>query len=561
MKHNSFIDIKKTDEFHSFQIRILLGIYTSTFLGVGTISGFFQIGLLTYISIVVSFFCVSLLLFVDLFRKLESISRRYLTLFLDIFFASWSIYLSVENSAFSWLFYVILLIGHGARYGVKFSNAAALIILIQYNFLLLFTDLWSKIPLDLVSQMVVLALLPFYLNSLFKRLHIAKNEAEKLTMLKSKFLASMTHEIRTPLNGIIGTTRLLENTQPSPLQQKYLNALGYSSRLLHGLIDDILDFSKLEANKLKLNIVEFNLQESILEIVECLTPKCPNTGQSLIANIEDNVPTIVKGDKQRLQQVLVNLVSNALKNTDKVTGKVILNLSAQPDPADKSSVQICFKVIDNGIGIDKNAQKTLFDSYTQFSQSPSSNDDSLRPMGTGLGTAIVKELVEMMGGTIQLKSQKNKGSVFYFSLALSLVDHSSNSTQSTHSRPILESSLHVLVAEDDEINAMVSEQFLKDLGHSVELARDGKEALHSLHQSRYDMIFMDMHMPHASGLQVAQQFRHKNKITPIIGLTANATIEHREACLAAGMSDFLSKPVTPEKLSETIARNMLAQQV
>jgi len=496
----------------------------------------------------------------DMFRQLDSLWRRFLTLFVDIFYASLTIYLTADGSTMMWLLYVLLSIGYGARYGALYSYIAVILILLHYNLLLQFTDLWSRIPMDLAAQMLILFFLPFYLNSLFKRLHMAKEEAEQLNGLKSKFLASMTHEIRTPLNGIIGTARLMEGTHLNPLQQKYHSALSYSTQILHELIDDILDFSKIEADKLELNIVTFDLHQSVNQIVECLKPKTTQIQQELVANIESAVPRYINGDKQRLQQILVNLIGNGLKNSDPTSGKVTLNISLHSEKKEENYHNIRFSIRDNGIGIDKEKQRTIFDNYTQLNhqQLPGNREsDYLRPIGTGLGMAIVKELVELMGGNIQLHSKLGKGSTFYFTLPLEkainppIQEHTSNDGDQNNE------SLQILVAEDDEINAMVSEQFLKDLGHSVKLVRDGKQALHCLQQGNYDMVFMDMHMPHATGIEVTSVYRRQNQYTPIIGLTANATTEHRDACLAAGMSDFLSKPITPEKLSATINKNRL----
>jgi len=364
MQPNSFSDVKRSDEYQSFLVRIWLGLYAGVFSGVGILFDYFQIKTEIYWLTASTFLLITFLLFFDLFRRLESTPRRYLTLFIDISYASCTIYLTASGTSFVWLLYVLLYIGFGARYGARFVHVAATITLIQYNCLLLFTDLWSTVPLDLISQMLVLSFLPLYLNSLFLRLHIARTEAEKLTQLKSKFLASMTHEIRTPLNGIIGVTRLLENTVLDDIQQKYIQALSYSSNLLHGLIDDILDFSKIEANKFEINTSVFNIRDCVTQVAESLIPKAPNNKQIIRVNIGSTIPKLVMGDKQRIQQVLVNLINNALKSTDVHTGQIDLNLMTDTSNS-QDIILIKFEVVDNGIGIDKKAQKTIFDNYTQ----------------------------------------------------------------------------------------------------------------------------------------------------------------------------------------------------
>lgn len=552
---------------NQFSIRLVIGVFSGLFLAIGTKLGHFSISQFSYWCLFIAFIFSTLLYSRLNSQNNPSFLSQMSMAAIDISLMSWAIYLTADGIPYFGMFYLLLSISYSLHNDIRFSIISSLIILLEYNLLLYLTQLWLIIPFILISQMLILLFLPLYCQILWMQLHRAKQDAEQLTELKSQFLAFMTHEIRNPLNAILGSVHLLEKTELNAPQKKYLHGLSYSSQFLRGLIDDILDFSKIEAQKLKLNPVEFNLLQCIEQIVMSQQAQIAQTNLQISFNPGKNIPCYVRADQQRLQQILLNLVTNAIKNIASKKGQININLSLQSPVNSRGKCWIKFEVCDNGVGIDKEAQKILFENYTQIvasSNIDSRSQESAQPIhgknsshlgGTGLGMAIIKELVEIMGGKIELKSEKGIGSQFYFSLPLQTVTRVKSAFPHLPNRPALHQSLHVLVAEDEEINAMVSEQFLKDLGHSVEMVRDGQQALKKLMGKQYDMVFMDMHMPYANGIQVAQKFRQSNSITPIIGVTASATKEQREACLAAGMSDFLSKPITPEKLSAIIEKH------
>jgi len=313
--------------------------------------------------------------------------------------------------------YVWLYIGYGTRYGKRYLFAAQIVTLFQYNIALYYSNAWStNNPLDLITHLFVLATLPLYILSMIKRLHLAKTEAIKVAKFKSQFLASMSHEIRTPLNGIIGTSNLLSKTTLDNQQQKYSKALLYSSEMLLNLINDILDFSKIDANKIKLDKKEIDLHQCIEKIIHTLEFNANKKNLKLNYNIQKDIPNHLIGDQKRLNQILLNLVGNAIKFTEKGSVTInISNISADTQSNNKNienkHIILLFKIIDSGIGISPEDQQIIFERFTQVGNSSSTTNS-----GTGLGTAISKELVKIMGGKISVKSELGKGSEFSFTI-------------------------------------------------------------------------------------------------------------------------------------------------
>jgi signal transduction histidine kinase len=545
-KKHSFSQVKKTEEFNSFIIRLVLGSVATTFAGVGIYYDILHVSFATYLMISVTFYCLTFAIFVDLFRQLASTRRRYVTLFIDIFYTSFSIYVTAGETQVLWLFYIWLYIGYGSRYGKDYLFAARLLAMSQYVFVIYISDSWSKNSLDLMAHMLILFTLPYYILAMIKRLHLAKSEAIKVAKLKSQFLASMSHEIRTPLNGIIGTSHLLSKTSLDSLQKKYTNALIYSSEILLSLINNILDFSKIEANKIELNRDSIAIRQCIKKINQSLLFNANQKQIELHYQVHDYVPEQLIGDQKRLNQILLNLVGNAIKFTHQGQVSIDVTLDSKTD----NSCTLLFKVKDTGIGISSADQKIIFKRFTQVG-----SESALSSLGTGLGTTISKELIEIMGGFITIKSELGKGSEFRFTLLFDLpvLQEDPEKTSSLKSEELnTDKSMHILIAEDDDINAMILEQFLLDLGHYPVRVTNGLEVLEQLHSEKFDLIFMDLHMPKVSGLEATRKIRAENKLINIIGLTANATTEHKQSCLQVGMNDFLCKPITPLNLKKAI---------
>ena len=377
----------------------------------------------------------------------------------------------------------------------------------------------------------------------------AKHAAESANRAKSAFLANMSHELRTPMNGVMGMIALARRRMADPTGQDQLAKAKSSAERLLGVLNDILDLSKIEAERMVLEDAPLQLPDMIDNIVGTLGHKAAEKGLRLAVDLPaDLASQPLKGDPLRLGQILMNLIGNAIKFTE--LGEVTLRARSVEETPE--AVQVRFEVGDTGIGIDADAQTRLFQSFEQ-----ADNSMTRKYGGTGLGLAICKRLVQLMGGEIGVESMPGSGSTFWFVVPLKKREPGAVTPAPTVSSLTAEQRLQtefagtrVLVAEDEPITQMVTRGLLEDVGLVVDLAEDGQQALQLARQNPYALILMDMQMPVMNGVEATEVIRADslNRDTPILAMTANAFDEDRETCLTAGMNEHISKPVDPETL-------------
>ena len=408
-------------------------------------------------------------------------------------------------------------------------------------------------------------------KELENNLRRAKDEAEAASLAKSRFLANMSHEIRTPISGIIGMAEVLRATGVRPEQKRYLSMVLESSRSLLDIVNDLLDISRIEAHEMHLQVSDFDLAATVEKVAHTFEVEARNRGLALDVEIDPKAMTTVRGDSGRLGQVLRNLVSNAIKFTEKGRVRirvvpldpVIPDEQEQQEETTGAGQRFLFSVLDTGTGIPPGQEERLFASFSQLDDSYSK-----RHRGTGLGLAICKQLVDMMGGSIGYTGAPGEGTEFYFSVCFeealrkkSAEDVTVPSTSLAELPP-----LRILLAEDNTVNKLFITHFMQEAGHQVTAVGNGREALEAVLEMQHSpegdfhLVIMDVQMPEMDGVEATKAIRREGLDIPVIALTAYAMAGDEERFLAAGMNAYVSKPVDTEVLYRAIAGILISQQ-
>ncbi|WP_347068446.1 ATP-binding protein [Flavobacterium sp. WV_118_3] len=427
-----------------------------------------------------------------------------------------------------------------------------------------FSKLISILSIALISILSLLSL-SLYKNNIIRKktnqllkeknleLEVQKERAERASKARSEFLSTVSHELRTPLNAINGITHILLEDKPKESQLTYLNSLKFSGNYLSTFINDILEINRVESNALEVEHINFNIRELFQNIMDSFVEIANNNNVICRLNIEETVPSFLIGDPTKLSQILINLINNSLKFTK--DGDVWINVFQTGK--DGNCVDLHFEIIDTGIGILKEKQETIFDSFTQGSV-----EINRKYGGTGLGLSIVRRLVEILGGKIHLESELDKGAKFYFDLAFPIGEEikvEKKTGLGYDEQWLIDKK--ILLVEDNKINQMITKKMLERKQMVCTIIENGEDAIEHLekHRNEYDLVLMDVHLPGINGTIATEEIRKFDMQTPIIALTAISLDENREMLLSYGMNEVITKPFDPEKFYEIIATTIISR--
>lgn len=402
-------------------------------------------------------------------------------------------------------------------------------------------------PFSIASTIILVTYQLIYFSFLnarfYSEIHEKREEAIEASNAKSQFLSTMSHEIRTPLNAIIGLSHILGDSNPRPDQTQNIDALNYSGKILLNLLNNVLDFSKMESKEIELDPIPTDIKAAVKQIKKIHEASCLRKGIVMQVEIDDKIPSVWL-DAVRFNQVVNNLISNAIKFTDK--GSVSLKIWRLEEEESAQSIKLLTKITDTGIGMSEDQLEKIWDAFTQASVSTNRLYG-----GTGLGLPIVKKIVEAMGGSVRVDSEPGLGSSFYFEIELKVATEEDVTQKASKAKRDL-SGKKILLVEDNEINVMVGRQILEKTKLKVEVAKDGSEAVEMVQNNEYDAILMDIQMPIMDGYTASMEIRKFNKTIPILALSASVFMEVKDKIHRSGMNGFIFKPFEPEVLLDRV---------
>ena len=445
--------LRANPEFQSALVRMGFWGFSICYIGIGAVIGAYDVPVDHYVELFAAYLVLNTAILISVLLRAEWNARRYLSQIIDIVAVSLAIYLTGDPFSSFYLIYIWIFISAGTRYGRAHLGVAAASAVLSYSAVIMVLGVDTKQRLDLMFHLLVLVLLPLYQDSLLRKLRRARQAAEQANKAKSNFLANMTHELRTPLTGVLGMARLLRDSRLDAEQKEYVDGITSSANMLHALIGDILDLSKIDARKLQLEATVFDLRGPIKEVCDLLQGQALTKGLEMICDIGPSVPYRVRGDELRLRQILFNLVGNAVKFTEH--GEVMVRARIG-DPVDALPERhVVIEVTDTGIGIPADKLSLIFESFSQADAST-----TRRYGGTGLGTTIARDLTQLMGGRIEVVSEPGKGS--RFTVRLPLIDREGLPLPSTPD-PALQGRRVLIYERDPAMRELIAET-CRDLG-------------------------------------------------------------------------------------------------
>jgi len=544
--------LRDSAEFQSSLVRLVTWIFAVIYVGLSLLTDHHHVNADYFVVLFGVYIVIFLALFISVFYRSEWRARQFFTLVADITATSFSIYLTGDVTSPFFILYFLIFLSYGTRYGVVHLRAASLISVLAYSVTVMNISGWQDYAFEVSFVLLSLIIMPLYQYVLLRKMHQArqqaeqsKREAEASSQAKSAFLANMSHEIRTPLNGLMSMGQLLLNSPLDDEQQEYAVNLVSSGRALNAVINEVLDFSKIEAGMLEIHPLDFKLRQMLDEIIQLMQFSAEVKSLRLDYRCDPAITDYKHGDASRLRQVLINLIGNAIRFTQKGEVMLCVDLMAVSEAGER----LRFSIIDTGIGIKKSDQKKLFQRFSQLDETLARGHG-----GTGLGLAISKHLVEAMGGGIGVNSEFGKGSTFWFELPLQAATGPIKALSIEESKETSLDGLRVLLVDDDAINRLAGQRMLEQKGCEVLLAKDGYDALSQLELESVDLVLMDVHMPNLDGIEATRRIRDSGQDElPIIGLTASVMKEEQRRYLDAGMDDVVAKPVEMTELIRSIA--------